>query len=47
MQEIFKRAIGEAGVAFVPGRAFFHDGGGANMSRLSYSLPDASGIVSA
>ncbi len=29
----------EAGVAFVPGRAFHPDGSGANTLRLSYSLP--------
>ena len=28
----------EAGVAFVPGAAFFHDGRGRNTLRLSYSL---------
>ena len=33
------RAVAEAKVAFVPGKAFHHDGGGANTIRLSYSLP--------
>ena len=28
----------EAGVAYVPGTAFFHDGSGANTLRLSYSV---------
>lgn len=42
---LLQRAIREVGVAFVPGRAFFHDGGGANTIRLSYSLPEASEIV--
>ncbi|MEL6794055.1 MAG: PLP-dependent aminotransferase family protein, partial [Pseudomonadota bacterium] len=30
----------EAGVAYVPGAAFHHDGAGRNAMRLSYSLPD-------
>jgi DNA-binding transcriptional MocR family regulator len=37
--DLLKRAIDEAGVAFVPGQAFFHDGSGENTIRLSYSLP--------
>lgn len=36
---LLQRAVAEANVAFVPGGAFFHDGGGANTIRLSYSLP--------
>ncbi|MEK8121674.1 PLP-dependent aminotransferase family protein [Methylocystis sp. IM4] len=44
-EELLQRAIHEAGVAFVPGRAFFHDGGGANTIRLSYSLPEPHEIV--
>ena len=36
---LLPRAIAQ-GVAFVPGRAFHPDGGGANTLRLSYSLPD-------
>ena len=32
----------EAGVAFVPGAAFFHDGRGRNTLRLSYSLAERS-----
>src|SRR6185437_16247586 len=33
---LLREAIGHK-VAFVPGAAFFTDGGGANMMRLSYS----------
>jgi DNA-binding transcriptional MocR family regulator len=33
-----ERAVAEAGVAFVPGGAFFFDGRGRNTLRLSYSL---------
>lgn len=36
---LLQRSLGEAGVAFVPGGAFFHDGRGRNTLRLSYSLP--------
>jgi DNA-binding transcriptional MocR family regulator len=36
---LLERSLKEAGVAFVPGRAFFHDGRGRNTLRLSYSLP--------
>lgn len=43
---LLQRAIEEARVAFVPGTAFFHDGRGENMIRLSYSLPDAADIAS-
>jgi DNA-binding transcriptional MocR family regulator len=35
---LLARAVAEAGVAFVPGQAFFHDGRGRNTLRLSYSL---------
>jgi DNA-binding transcriptional MocR family regulator len=35
---LLDRAVKEAGVAFVPGAAFFHDGRGRNTLRLSYSL---------
>jgi DNA-binding transcriptional MocR family regulator len=35
---LLDRAVREAGVAFVPGAAFFHDGRGGNTLRLSYSL---------
>ena len=35
---LLKRAIAEAGVAFVPGAAFFTDGRGQTTLRLSYSL---------
>ncbi|WP_158813140.1 PLP-dependent aminotransferase family protein [Methylocapsa sp. S129] len=41
---LLKRAVAEAKVAFVPGGAFFHDGGGDNTIRLSYSLPTATEI---
>jgi DNA-binding transcriptional MocR family regulator len=36
---LLARSIAEARVAFVPGAAFFTDGGGRNTIRLSYSLP--------
>jgi DNA-binding transcriptional MocR family regulator len=36
---LLQRALEEANVAFVPGRAFFFDGRGRNTLRLSYSLP--------
>jgi DNA-binding transcriptional MocR family regulator len=36
---LLQRSLDEAGVAFVPGGAFFHDGRGRNTLRLSYSLP--------
>ena len=35
---LLDRAVREAGVAFVPGAAFFHDARGRNTLRLSYSL---------
>ena len=35
---LLARAITEARVAFVPGRAFFAHDGGANTIRLSFSL---------
>jgi len=38
--ELLNRCVAEAGVAFVPGHAFFADGGSANTLRLSFSLPD-------
>lgn len=41
---LLPRAVEEAGVAYVPGGAFFHDGGGANTMRLSFSLPSADQI---
>ena len=37
---LLQRAISEARVAFVPGRAFHADGGGANTLRLSFSRAD-------
>jgi DNA-binding transcriptional MocR family regulator len=36
---LLQRSLAEAGVAFVPGSAFFFDGRGRNTLRLSYSLP--------
>lgn len=38
------RAIAEARVAFVPGRAFHADGGGANTLRLNFTLADEARI---
>jgi DNA-binding transcriptional MocR family regulator len=36
---LLERSLAEAGVAFVPGAAFFFDGRGRNTLRLSFSLP--------
>ena len=36
--KLLERSLAEAGVAFVPGAAFFFDGRGRNTLRLSYSL---------
>ena len=36
--ELLARAVAEEKLAFVPGRAFFADGTGANTLRLSFSL---------
>jgi len=41
---LLQRSLKEAGVAFVPGGAFFHDGRGRNTLRLSYSLPGEADI---
>lgn len=41
---LLQRAISEARVAFVPGRAFHADGGGANTLRLSFSRADEATI---
>ncbi len=41
---LLERSLAEVGVAFVPGRAFHPDGGGANTLRLSYSLPSTERI---
>ncbi len=41
---LLERAVEEAGVAFVPGGAFFPDGGGDNTLRLSYSMPGVEDI---
>ena len=37
--ELLDRSVKEAGVAFVPGAAFFYDGRSRNTLRLSFSLP--------
>ena len=42
--ELLRRAVAEAGVAFVPGGAFHPDADGANTIRLSYSLPTPEAI---
>jgi hypothetical protein len=42
--DLLQRALREANVAFVPGRAFFFDGRGRNTLRLSYSLPGEAAI---
>lgn len=42
---LLKRAIAEARVAFVPGRAFHADGSGANTLRLNFSLADEARIA--
>jgi DNA-binding transcriptional MocR family regulator len=41
---LLARAVEEAGVSFVPGGAFFAEGGGENTLRLSYSLPSVEDI---
>ncbi len=41
---LLPRAIDEARVAFVPGRAFHADGGGANTLRLNFTLADPARI---
>ena len=41
---LLKRAIAEARVAFVPGRAFYADGSGANTLRLNFSRTDETRI---
>ena len=41
---LLERSVSEAGVAFVPGAAFFFDGRGRNTMRLSYSLPSEAQI---
>jgi hypothetical protein len=43
---LLERAVGEAGVAFVPGAAFFFDGRTRNALRLSYSLASEAEIES-
>ncbi len=41
---LLARAVEEAAVSFVPGGAFFAEGGGDNTLRLSYSLPSVEDI---
>ena len=41
---LLRRAIAEARVAFVPGRAFHADGSGANTLRLNFTLADEAKI---
>ncbi|MDN2566498.1 PLP-dependent aminotransferase family protein [Aquibium sp. A9E412] len=41
---LLERAVAEARVAFVPGRAFHADGGGADTLRLSFSCADPAAI---
>jgi DNA-binding transcriptional MocR family regulator len=38
--KLLKRSVAETRVAFVPGHAFFADGGGRNALRLSFTLAD-------
>jgi DNA-binding transcriptional MocR family regulator len=38
--DLLERSVSEARVAFVPGHAFFADGGGRNALRLSFALAD-------
>ena len=42
---LLPRAIAEARIAFVPGRAFHADGAGANTLRLNFSLADVAQIT--
>lgn len=44
-ERLFDQSVKEYGVAFVPGRAFFPNGGGANTMRLSFSLNSEDRIV--
>ncbi len=41
---LLQRSLEEAGVAFVPGAAFYFDGRGRNTLRLSFSLPGEADI---
>jgi DNA-binding transcriptional MocR family regulator len=43
--DLLKRAIAEARIAFVPGRAFHADGSGGNTLRLNFSLADEAQIA--
>ena len=40
-------AASKAGVAFVPGRKFFGDGGGLNYLRLAFTLYDEAQLIEA
>jgi len=42
---LLQRAVAEARIAFVPGRAFHADGSGANTLRLNFSLADTARIA--
>lgn len=42
--ELLGKAVEEAKVAYVPGRAFFADGNGHSTMRLSFSLPEIADI---
>ena len=44
LKRLLPEAVEASGVAYVPGSAFFHDGGGGNTMRLSYSLASAAEI---
>jgi DNA-binding transcriptional MocR family regulator len=43
--KLLKRSVDEAGVAFVPGNAFYAGGGGRHMLRLSFSITDEATIA--
>ena len=43
--KLLERSVAEARVAFVPGHAFFADGGGRNTLRLSFTLADARALA--
>ena len=42
--QLLARSLDSVKVAFVPGQAFFADGGGPNTIRLSYSVLDEAAI---
>ena len=45
-QALLPKAVGQAGIAYVPGHAFHADGSGKNTMRLSFSLPHVEDIAS-